>query len=147
MNNGRAVKVVHVDDDYLASGAHKGPNGGLVLWHEGADFLSCGITVGNAISNTEDDSSGLITVVTEDKITCTLTGGTNNTWTLADTYEIFKTAAEDTFISSINTDRRFGRKVVKGDMLTGKGFFPEDVDLDENSEDVFGPGQPEYNHE
>ena len=143
----RPSKVVHIDDEYLASGEHKGPDGGLVLWKKGADFKSCGVTVGVAILNTEDDSSGLVTVVTEDKVTCTLTGGTNNTWTNGDTYEIYKTAAVDTVISTLKVDRRFGRKVVKGDVLTERGFFPDDVDLDQGSEKVFGPGQPEEGHE
>ena len=143
----RAIKVAHIDDEYLATGTHKGADGGLVLNNQGADFLSCGITIGVAIQNNDDSSAGLVTAVTEDTVTCTLAGGSNNTWTNGDTYYIFKTAAEDTFISSLNVDRRYGRKVVKGDILTERGHFPEDVDLDENSEKVFGPNQPERGHE
>jgi len=143
----RAAKVAHIDDDYLATGTHKGADGGLVLRRKGADFKSCGITVGVAIQNDTDSSAGLTTAVTENTVTCTLTGGTNNTWTNGDTYYIFKTAAEDTLISVGYTDKRFGSKVVKGDVLTGRGFFPEDVDLDQDIDETFGPNQPEENHE
>jgi len=142
----RASKVTHIDDEYLATGTHKGADGGLILRNKGADFKSCGITIGVAIQNDTDSSAGLVTAVTEDTVTCTLTGGTNNTWTNGDTYYIFKTAAEDTFISAIYADRRFGRKVVKGDILTEKGFFPDDEDLDQDTNEVFGPGQPENSH-
>jgi len=143
----RAIKVSHIDDEYLATGTHKGADGGKVLRNKGADFKSCGITIGVAIQNDTDSSAGLVTAVTEDTVTCTLSGGTNNTWTNGDTYYIFKTAAEDTFISAVYTDRRFGRKVTKDDTLTEKGFFPDDVDLDETDDHVWGPNQPERSHE
>jgi hypothetical protein len=143
----KPTKVAHIDDEYLATGTHKGADGGLVLRNKGADFKSCGITAGVAIQNDTDSSAGLVTAVTENTVTCTLTGGTNNTWTNGDTYYIFKTAAEDTFISFTYTDRRFGRKVVKGDILNQKGFFLEDEDLDQDVDEVFGPNQPEHSHE
>ena len=143
----RALSVAHIDDDYLATGTHRGANGGLVLRNDGSDFKSCGITVGVAIYNNTDSSNGLVTVVTEDEVTCTLSGGTNNTWTNGDTYYIYKTAALNTLISSLNVDRRFGRKVVRGDILTEKGFFLDDVDLDQDVDEIFGPNQPEYSHE
>ena len=143
----RAQIVSHIDDDYLATGTHNGPAGGLVLRNRGAHFRSCGITVGVAIQNDTDGSAGLTTAVTEEEVTCTLSGGSSNTWTAGDTYFIFKTAAEDTPISKLNVDRRYSRKVVKGDILNDKGFFLEDVDLDEDEDEVWGPNQPEYSHE
>ena len=143
----RAQIVSHIDDDYLATGTHNGPAGGLILRNPSQHFRSCGITVGVAIQNDTDGSAGLVTAVTESDVTCTLSGGSNNTWTAGDTYYIFKTAAEDTQISKLTVDRRYGRKVVKGDPLTSKGFFPEDIDLDEDTREVFGPNQPEYSHE
>ena len=143
----KAQKVSHIDDDYLATGTHSGADGGLVLRNKGADFKSCGVTIGVAIQNDDDSSAGLVTAVTEDTVTCTLASGTANTWTNGDTYYIFKTAAEDTFISSIYTDRRFGGKVVKGDILNSKGFFEADADLDQDIDEIFGEGQPESNHE
>lgn len=143
----RGVKVSHKDDDYLATGSHAGADGGLILRNDGADFKSCGVTVGVAIYNDTDGSNGLVTAVTENTVTCTLSDGTNNTWTKDDTYYIYKTSAKDTAISNIYTDRRFGRKVVRGDILTRKGFFPEDADLDSKDEHVFGPGQPYSNHD
>jgi hypothetical protein len=87
----RAVITSHIDDDHLATGTHSGADGGLVLRNKGADFKSCGVTTGKAIYNTTDSSNGLITAVTEDTVTCTLSGGTNNTWTSGDTYKIYKT--------------------------------------------------------
>lgn len=143
----RAVKVSHTDSDYLARGVHKGADGGVVLHHKGADFKSCGITVGIAIENDTDGSAGLTTAITEDTVTCTLAGGTNNTWTKDDQYSIYKTSSKDSSISFIYTDRRFGQKVVKGDILTKKGFFPEDRDIDEDIDEIFGEGQPEFAHD
>jgi len=143
----RAAKVSHTDSDYLARGTHDGANGGVVLRNDGADFKSCGVTVGVAVYNDTDGSSGLTTAVTENEVTCTLSGGSNNTWSRGDQYSIFKTSAKDSSISSISVDRRFGRKVVRGDVLTRKGFFPDDVDLDETVDEVFGPGQPLGSHD
>ena len=142
----RAQIETHVDDAYLASGTHKGADGGLEAYDQGADFKSCGITVGRAVLNTTDGSDGLVTAVTEDSFTCTLSGGSNNTWSNGDTYEIYKTAAKGTFLSKTSVDRRFGRKVVRGDVLTPEGLLPEDVDLDEDTDEIFGPNQPSYNH-
>ena len=143
----RATKVTHKDDDYLATGTHSGASGGLILRNKGADFKSCGVTVGIAIYNDTDGSNGLTTAVTEDEVTCTLSGGSNNTWTNGDTYEIYKTATKDSTISHIYTDRSAGRKVVKGDILTRAGYFPDEADLDEADDHIFGPDQPYYNHD
>lgn len=139
----RAVKVSHIDDDYLATGTHKGADGGKVLRNKGADFWSCGITAGVAVYNTTDGSDGVVTAVTEDEVTCTLADGTSDTWTRGDTYKIYKTDTKDSAISTLSTDRRFGRKVVKDDILNSKGFFLDDVDLDQDQDHVFGPNQPE----
>lgn len=143
----RAVKVTHTDSDYLATGTHSGASGGLILRNKGADFKSCGVTVGIAIYNDTDDSNGLTTAVTENEVTCTLAGGSNNTWTNGDTYKIYKTSSKDSTISHIYTDRRFGKKVVRGDILTRRGFFPEDQDLDEDIDEIFGEGFPEFAHD
>jgi len=143
----RASKTVHIDSDYLAQGTHKGANGVLIIYDKGKDFKSCGITVGVAIYNDTDGSNGLVTVVTEDTVTCTLSGGTNNTWTKGDTYSIYKTATKNSYISSLSTDRRFGRKVVKGDDLNTRGFFEDDVDTDQDRDNVWGEGQPEERHD
>ncbi len=134
--------VIHKDTDSLAFGTHSGPDGALVLWDKGADFKSCGVAIGLAIYNDTDVSNGLVTAVTEDTVTCTLAGGTNNTWSLDDEYSIYKTAAYETKISTIYTDKRFGRKATQKSQLDDQ-LFPEDRDLDEDNEDIFGPGQPE----
>ena len=134
----------HIDDEPLAEGTHKWPTGASYLNDPGADFKSCGVMDGLLVKNTTDGSSGTIdgnSNVTEDTVTVTLTGGTNNTWAIDDEYEIYKTGTEDSVISHIYTDRRFGQKVTQ-DVLV-KGYFPEDMDLDEEDDDVFGPGQPE----
>lgn len=143
----RATKVTHTDSDYLVRGNHGGADGTLTLRHKGADFKSCGITVGIAIENDTDGSAGLTTKITENTITCTLSGGTNNTWTKDDQYSIYKTSSKDSTISHIYTDRRFGKKVVRGDILTRRGFFPEDADIDEDIDEIFGEGQPEFAHD
>lgn len=140
---GRGYAETHLDSDYSFRGKHKGADGGLVLLDRGACFESCGAIVGAAIYNDTDVSNGLITAVTEDTITCTLAGGTNNTWSNLDQYSVFKTSSKDSLISSISTDKRFGNKALSKDELED-GLFPEDRDLDEKGEEVWSPGFPEH---
>jgi len=139
----RSSKEIHLDSSYAATGLHDGVAATLTLRHIGADFKSCGVGVGVAVYNDTDGSSGLTVTVTETEILCTLSGGTNNTWTKGDTYYIYKTPTKDSFISSINTDRLFGRKVALGAQLTSEGRFSEDTDLDDKD---FSPGKPERSH-
>jgi len=146
MGNTRSSKEIHLDSDYIATGTNDGADGGLTLRNMSADFKSCGIGEGVAVYNDTDGSSGLTVTITESEILCTLAGGTNNTWTKGDTYYIYKTATKDSFISALNTDRLFGRKVSLGDQLTSKGRFSEDTDLDERTDKVFSPGYPEKSH-
>lgn len=139
--------TTHIDDvDYpLMTGTHDGADGAAILQDKGADFKSCGVDpdVGQLVKNTTDGSEGAVTAVTEDTITCTLAGGTNNTWSNGDTYAILKTGTEDTVLSTQYGDRRFGRKVTHEDQLTEDGYLLDDVDLDQDDDEVFGPGQPE----
>ena len=108
----------------------------------GADFKSCGASVGAAIYNDTDGSNALITAVTENTITTSaLTGGSLDVWTSGDEYSIYVTATKGSKISQIYTDKRFGRKVTDKKQLI-RGLLPEDIDLDENTENIFGPGQP-----
>ena len=145
-----ATPVTHIDDaDYpLMTGTHKGADGASVLSDSGADFKSCGVdpNVGQLVLNDTDGSSGVVTAVTEDTVTCTLAGGSNNSWANGDTYIILKTGVEDAVISTHWTDRRFGSKVNDPAQLNEDGVFPEDADLDEEDEEVFGPGQPDRSH-
>ena len=140
-----AVRESHIDDDYLMTGTHKGSDNVAVLYDRGADFGSNGCIEGLLVKNTTDGSSGTIpsgsTNITEDSLTVTLTGGTGDDWDNGDTYEIYKTATEDSAISHIYTDRRFGRKVLEDNL--DRGVLPEDMDIDEEDRHVFGPGQPE----
>jgi len=141
------VPVTHIDDadtdECLMTGSHKGADGASILSDPGADFKSCGAhpDLKLLIKNVTDGSEGEITASTEDTVIATLTGG-NNDWDKDDVYVILKTATEDSIISTHYTDKRFGRKVTNPDQLDD-GIFPEDVDLDDDDEDVFGPGQPE----
>lgn len=136
---------VHRDTTPLCTGTHKRTSGTLVLCNPGADFKSCGVTIGVAIYNSTDGSHGLVTAVTEDTATCTLSGGTANTWTVGDTYNIYKTAAYNTLISRTYTDKRHGHKVTNRADLDD-GLFPEDIDIDEDGDHhVWGAGQPERN--
>ena len=146
---GGGVPVTHIDDadSPLMTGTHKGSDDASVLSDPGADFKSCGVDpdVGQLVLNDTDGSSGVVTAVTEDTVTCTLTGGTDNDWDNGDTYIILKGATEDAIISTHWTDKRFGGKVTNPEQLED-GLFPEDIDLDEEGEEVFGPGQPERSH-
>lgn len=120
---------------------HKGADSASVLYDPEADFKSCGASVGLCIKNVTDVSSGLITAVTETTISCTLTGGSENHWDYGDTYAIYKTATYNSEISRIHTDKRAGHKVTSPRELMF-GCLPEDVDLDENQDKVWGHGQP-----
>ena len=144
---GGGVPVTHTDDaSYpLMTGTHKGADGAAVLFDPGADFESCGVsvTVGQLVQNSDDGSEGVVTAVTEDTVTCSLAGGSNNTWANGDTYVILKGATEDAVLSTHWTDKRFGQKVTDPAQLNEDGVFPEDADLDEEDEEIFGPGQPE----
>ena len=141
------VAVTHIDDadDPLMTSTHKGSDTASVLSDPGADFRSCGVdpNVGQLILNDSDGSEGVVTAVTEDTVTCSLAGGSNNSWANGDTYIILKTDTEDSSISQHWTDRRFGHKVVNPNQLNEDGVFPEDYDLDEEDDEVWGPNQPE----
>jgi hypothetical protein len=138
------VSEIHTDSDYLLAAKHNSAAaGGLILINKNAHFKSCGVTVGVAIYNDTDGSNGLVTVVTEDRVTCTLAGGTNNFWTQDDQAYIYKTATKDGYISKITTDRSAGRKVTRPSQLDDDGFLPDDADIDREERETFGPGQPE----
>uniref|UniRef100_A0A6M3II32 Uncharacterized protein n=1 Tax=viral metagenome TaxID=1070528 RepID=A0A6M3II32_9ZZZZ len=141
-----AVRETHIDDEYLMTGTHKGPDNSSVLFDPEADFRSNGCIEGLLVKNTTDGSTGNIpagvTNITETTLTVTLAGGTGNVWDIGDTYEIYKTGTEDSEISHIYTDRRFGQKVIRDNLI--HGILPEDRDIDEEDRNVFGPGQPEY---
>lgn len=117
----------------------------LTIYDPGQDFKSCGVSVGVAIRNVTDGSSGLVTAVTEDTVTCTLSGGTNNAFTYGDTYAIYCTATYNSIISTTHTDKRYGRKATDKNQLIGR-LFPKDIDFDEYGEKVFSPGQPRKEH-
>lgn len=137
-----AVADRHLDSEALYEGVHDGSTG-LVLRKMHGDFLSCGVTVGLAVYNDTDGSNGLTTIITENEVTCTLAGGSLNTWTKGDEFSIYKTATKDSLISTTYCDKRRGKKVTRRIELTKNQLFPEDVDLDEDGRDIFGPGFPE----
>lgn len=139
------VREVHRDDEALATATHDGADGSATLRNVGADFKSCGVSVGLAIYNDTDGSNGLVTAVTEDEVTCTLAGGVNNHWNKDDTYSIYKTGTKNSVISSIKVDKSRGWKAEPEKDLD-RGWRPEDVDLDRDTRHVFGPGQPERSH-
>ena len=138
----------HIDDEPLAFGTHARGNNSSDLVNPGKHFKSSGVRVDMLLKNTTDGSEGAITAVTQDTITATLAGGTDNDWDVDDEYEVYLTGTEDEFISSIYTDKSRGWKVTHPDELDeDTGWFPEDVDLDEDDDDVFGPGQPSKQHD
>lgn len=127
----------HTDSDPLATGTHKGASAAASIRDPGADFKSCGVRIGLAIYNETQDTNGLVTAVTEDTVT-----DDTNTWDNGDTYAIYKTATKDSAISTIGTDRSRGWKSTNRADLD-RGWRPEDVDLDRDEPNVFGPRQPE----
>lgn len=131
---------IHRDNSPFAIGKHKGSGASASLIVPGADFKSCGVRTGVLIKNTTDVSQGLITSVAEDEIGVTLSGGTNNYWNYGDSYEIYLTSTYNSVISRVGVDRSRGWKTDKKDLENG--WRPEDIDIDEEEKDVFGPGQP-----
>lgn len=135
-----------IDDEPFAYGTHARGNNSASLIDLGKDFKSCGVEVDMLLKNTTDGSEGAITAVTEDTVTATLADGTDNDWDVGDEYEIYLTGTEDSFISSIYTDKSRGWKVTSPDELDeDTEWFPEDIDVDEYDDYAWGPGQPENN--
>ena len=131
---------VHRDISSLAFGTHKRGANSASLVVPGADFASCGVSIGSLMRNTTDGSECAITAVTEDEVQGTLSGGTNNFWSVGDSYEIYITSAYNTRISDIYTDRSRGWKTDRDKLH--EGWRPEDEDLDRYNRNVFSPGQP-----
>lgn len=122
---------IHRDSEYLATGTHKRLAASSVLNDESSEFKSCGVVVGSLIKNTTDGSEGAITSVSEHQIGVTLAGGTNDYWSVGDTYEIYKTATYNSVISSIYTDRSRGWRSDKETL--DRGWKKEDVDEDRDN--------------
>lgn len=128
---------IHKDDEYLATGTHKGEDGAASLFDPGKDLRSCGVLAGLAIYNVTQSTNGLVTASTEDTVT-----DDTNTWDNGDTYEVYKTAVKGSIISSQWTDLSRGWKSDRQKLEAG--WMPEDIDLDDKGrKKVFGPGQPE----
>lgn len=138
----------HTDSEPLATGTQKGQalyvsTKGAWLYDPKADFRSCGVVVGAFIENETTGASGVINSVTEDTIWVHLSGGSATSFSTGDTYNIYKTDEKDSAISSIHTDRMYGRKIFKRSEVNERGHFPKDEDLDADRDHVFGPLQPE----
>ena len=127
----------HYDDDYLATGTHKGADSSSTLRDKTANFASCDVKDGLYIENVTQSANDLVATATEHEIT---TDGSMS-WDYGDTYKIYKTGTKNSFISSIWTDLSRGWKTDPNDMTDG--WRNEDIDLDEDGQEVFGPGQPE----
>lgn len=137
---GVPVTLLDDDDNYLVTGTHQGADGALTVIDRSKDLRICGVIVGLAVKNDTDSSTGAITVVTEHSFTCTLSGGTNNTFANGDVYIVYKSDTIDSVISRHYTDRLYGRKITDPAELNEDGRFPEDADLED---DQWSPGFPE----
>jgi len=137
----------HIDDQPFASGTHAQGGNSAVLVNPGKDFWSCGVAVGALVKNTTDGSEGTITARTEDTVTATLAGGTDNDWDVGDSYEIYNTGTEDSYISKAYVDRSRGWQVFCPEELDEEiEWLVDDVDKDEFDDLVWGPGQPSTSH-
>jgi hypothetical protein len=135
------VAEVKYDVDPLVEGVYLGANGSLTVRQTGADFKSCGVFPGLAVLNLTDGSSGLVTYADENSFTATLSGGTNNCFNSGDKYAVYMTPQEGSLISVDYTDRRYGHKVLNPNELVN-GIKANELDVDENERNVFGPGEP-----
>lgn len=77
------------------TGQHKAgyPGAAYMVDSLGRNFSTLGVQVGHMIFNTTDGSSGLITAIgdadaTNDKLSVTLTGGTDNDWDTGDSFQV-----------------------------------------------------------
>ena len=158
-----ARAVTWRDTEYLATGTHKG-GASTTITDWGKDFRSCGVRAGLALRNPTTTSSVLLTSdtglpilnesgdpiyvqtanvityghvvsVTEDTVV------TDISFKNGDTYEIFKTTTYNSKLATHYEDKRAGHKVVDKDEVE-QGILIEDLDLDEYTTKVFGPGQP-----
>jgi len=130
-----AVAETYRDTDYLATGTHKGSTG-VTINDAGKDFKSCGVYPGLAVKNITDSTSGHVVSVTEDAVV------TDITFHNTDTYEIYMTTTYDSKKATVWIDRRAGHKVTHPREVKN-GILVDDVDLDENDINVWGPSQPE----
>lgn len=70
------------------TGSHTGADNASVLTDSAASFPTDGSLLYCKIKNITDGSEGIITENTENTITATLSGGTDNDWDIDDEYEI-----------------------------------------------------------
>jgi len=125
----------HRDDEYLMTGTHKGATS-TTLFNRKADFASCGAFAGLYIENVTQTTNSLVATATEEEVTT----DDSISWDNGDTYEIYKTAAKDSFISSERVDLSRGWK--SDPETLERGWKKEDIDLDRDGKNIFGPGQP-----
>ena len=137
------VAEIKYDVDPLVSGLYSGTNGLMTVRKLGADFKSCGVFIGLAVLNTSDGSAGYIIDVSEDSFTCTLTGGTHNSFYNGDSYAVYVTSSYGSLVSINYTDRRYGHKVLNPNELVN-GIKSDEIDVDENQRNVFAPDQPSH---
>lgn len=128
------IAVVQYDTDPLIYGVHKGQTG-LTIIQANKDFLSCGAFAGLAVQNTTTLLFGHVVSASETSVL------TDITFHNGDGYSIYHTGIYNSVISKYYTDRRFAHKVTEKDELID-GLFPEDRDINEGGEKVFGEGQP-----
>ena len=90
----RELKVINAgtnsftfDPTFTAAGAHDGAAEADALTHSLGGW-TVGQLVGRTVNNTADSSSGVITDNTETTVSAILSGGTNNYWSIGDTFTI-----------------------------------------------------------
>ena len=70
------------------SGTNSAASATVLTDTDGRTLEDEGVTVGMMVVNVTDGSSGQITAMSGSTVTCTLTGGTNNTWAIGDSFTI-----------------------------------------------------------
>ncbi len=87
INTADAAETLTFDPSFITNGTHDGDAEASDLTDSSASWI-VGQLVGRTITNTTDGSSGIIVSNTSDTIVGKLTGGTNNTWAVGDSYTI-----------------------------------------------------------
>ena len=114
---------------------HQGGNG-AASFQSSAYCFSVFLTTGLAAENATQSTIGNITALTDHTITVN-----GVTWNTGDTLKVYKTATKGAIISQQWVDLSRGWKTTMKELQDG--WKPEDIDLNRNGDQVFGPGQPE----
>lgn len=121
---------VRIRPVYTVAGAHTGSEGAATLTDSNQSLaVNDPNLVGETIYNPKDQSSGTITATTATTITASLSGGTNNNWSVGDTYVIPGSEVAGAWSSTKSVTPTTGSASVTIHASKTSGTFPCNVEL------------------